>query len=156
MRIEYADEPPVRATIQAPVIYQESPVIRTAPVRRYSASVIQSVPVTTYSTAAPMITYEPPVTYATAAPVTYATTPAITYATAAPVTYATAAPVMSLGSGVSTYQENTRTGLFGRIRQNVRMTSSGFGAAPTTFGSGFFGSSFSGAGGTVCVNGTCR
>jgi hypothetical protein len=149
-RIQYEDETgTIRET--APVIYQEVPVIRSTPVIRTVPRfrTVMSDPVT-YSTA-------PPVTYSTAPPVTYAAAPpVVTYSAAAPVTYVTGAPVLAaapvtLGSGVTTYSERTRTGLFGRVRQNVRATSTGFGAPPVaTFASTVFG-----AGGTVCVSGSC-
>lgn len=119
----------------APSTYAEAaPVMGTS---CYSSSVAPN----TYST--PMVAA--PTTYSAAAPVTFMTAAPFTYSTAAPVTFAAAAPAFS--SGVSTYRERTRLGLFGRLRQNIRATT--FGGAPAAFGSGFFGA------GAVCASGTC-
>jgi hypothetical protein len=169
-----AQEPPPRARIQyedetgamretAPVIYREVPVIRTVPIRRYSTAVpnTQSAPVT-YTTAAPATAdngcyssaYQSTSVYS-APPVTYAAAPPVTYAAA---TVMAAVPT-SFGSNVTTYQERTRVGLFGRARTRARSTSVSSGvptafASPTTFGAMpmTFGASF-GAGAVVCA--TC-
>jgi hypothetical protein len=152
VRVEYADDPePVMIRRSAPITYEAPPVTYRAMPSTQSAF--------TYSTAAPVMgescysSSVAPSTYSTpmvqAAPVTYAVAPPVIQA--APATYSMAAPVTAFGSGASTYQSRTRMGLFGNLRQNVRMTSTGFGAAPMTFGSGIFG-----AGGAVCVSGNCQ
>lgn len=154
VRIEYADDPTPVTYEAPPVTYrvrsstQASPYTYStaAPVMGESCYSSSAVPSTYYS--APQVS-APQVTYATAPQLIQAAP--VTYSMAAPVTYATAAPIATFGSGVSTVQSRTRTGLFGNLRQNIRMTSTGFGgAAPMTFGSGFFGA------GAVCVSGNCQ
>jgi hypothetical protein len=160
VRVEYADDPePVMIRRSAPITYEAPPVTyRTMPSTQSAFTYSTAAPVmgeSCYSSSVAPSTYSTPMVQA--APVTYAVAPPVvraapvTYSMAAPVTYAAAAPVTTFGSGTSTYQSRTRMGLFGNLRQNVRMTSTGFGsAAPMTFGSGFFGA------GTVCVGGNCQ
>jgi hypothetical protein len=73
---------------------------------------------------------------------------------------ASSMPVLMQGSG-GVYRERTRIGPLGGLRRNVR--SAGFSQAPlstmgpVTYGSPLsFGSGFFGAGGSVCVSGSCR
>ena len=165
----YSDESPPVLRETAPVVYEEAPVIRSAPIIRtvprvrsatyptaspgtyaaatpvtgescYSSAYSSSAAPSVYST--PMVSA--PVTYSVATPIIQAAP--VTYSAALPIVAAT--PVAAFESGVTVARERTRVGLFGRVRQDRRSTTYGsspvtFGAAPMTF-----------AGATVCVGGT--
>ena len=125
----YQSAPPPVVQAPPPMVMQGSSCYSSAyssAPSTYSAPLVYSMPQVIRS--APQVIRSAPVMYAEA-PVMYAEMPA-------------------LSTGTTVTRERTRMGLFGNFRQNIRSVSTGgFASMPATF---------FGAGGGVCVSGSCR